>query len=105
MSIFGAVTRHVDAQKAELINYLIDVNALDARSAVDLTGMKLSQSVLREMMNRKIVVKTSGGKFFVDATRVNQAVGASNSFILWAMGLSLLAMGAMAWFFSRAGGP
>lgn len=98
MSIFGTVARHVDSQKADLINYLLGVEAVHPGRAVDLEGMAISKSVLKEMMNRKIVMKTSSGKYYVDPSKIHEAHGASDKFILYALGFMIAFIVALAVF-------
>jgi hypothetical protein len=90
MSMLWLVSRHVDRQKRELLQYLLDNDACDADRAVDLSYIDVRPSILRSMISRKIVTRTASGGYFVDRTRVHQAYGASNSFILYAMGAFLL---------------
>lgn len=90
MSMMWLVSRHVDRQKRELLQYLLDNDACDAARAVDLSYIDVGPSILRSMISRKIVTRTAAGGYFVDRSRVHEAYGASNSFILYAMGAFIL---------------
>ena len=92
MTFMWLVSRHVDRQKRELLQYLSDNDACDAERAIDLAYVDVKPSILRSMISRKIVTRTAAGRYFVDRSRVHQAYGASNSFILYAMGTSLVVM-------------
>lgn len=92
MSMMWLVARHVDRQKRELLQYLVDNDACDADRAIDLSYIEVRPSILKSMLSRKIVTRTASGKYFVDRSRVHQAYGASNSFILYAMGAFILAI-------------
>ena len=90
MILMGLVARHVDRQKRELLEHLQYRGAHDAEHAIDLSGVDVKASVLRSMISRNIVRRTASGRYFVDASRVDQAYGASNGFILYAMGAFIL---------------
>ena len=82
MTLMWLVSRHVDRQKRELLQYL--------PGAIDLAYIDVKPSILRSMISRKIVTRTAAGRYYVDRSRVHQAYGASNSFILYAMGAFIL---------------
>jgi hypothetical protein len=84
------VARHVDRQKRELLQYLSDNGACDAEHAVYLSGVDVKPSILRAMISRNIVKRTASGRYFLDPTRAHEAYGASNSFILYAMGATIV---------------
>jgi len=44
------------------------------------------------MISRNIVKRTPAGRYHVDQSRVHEAFGASNSFILYAMGAFILVL-------------
>jgi hypothetical protein len=90
MSLLWLVSRHVDRQKRELLQYLSDSGACDAQHAIDLASVDVKPSILRAMIARNIVKRTPSGKYFLDQSRVHEAYGASNSFILYAMGAFIL---------------
>src|SRR5689334_2836263 len=90
MLLMSLVAGHVDRQKRELLQYLSDNGAHDARNAIDLAGIDVKPSILESMISRNIVKRTSSGRYFVDLSRVHEAAGASNAFILYAMGVFLL---------------
>lgn len=90
MSVLWLVSRYVDRQKRELLQYLSDNDACDAATAIDLSDVDVKPSILRSMVSRNIVKRTASGRYFLDRSRVHQAYGASNSFILYAMGAFLL---------------
>ena len=90
MSLMWLVSRHVDRQKRELLQYLGDSGAYDAEHAINLSGFAVKPSILRAMISRNIVKQTASGRYFVDPSRVHEAYGASNSFILYAMGAFIL---------------
>jgi hypothetical protein len=90
MSVMGLVSRYVDRQKRELLQYLWDSGACDAEHAIDLSGIAVKPSILRAMISRNIVKRTPSGKYFLDPSRVHEAFGASNSFILYALGAFIL---------------
>lgn len=92
MNIFWLVTRHVDRQKDALLAYMLDCRAYDASSAVDLARYPVKPSILKEMMNRRIALRTPGGRYYVDIARLDDRHGASNRFILLAIGLTALAI-------------
>lgn len=91
MSVLWLVSRYVDRQKRELLQYLLDNGACDADHAIDLSSVGVKPSILRAMIARNIVRRTASGRYFLDPSRVHEAYGASNSFILYAMGAFLLA--------------
>ena len=90
MSLMWLVSRHVDRQKRELLQYLLDNGATEPQYAIDLSGTDVKPSILRSMISRKIVKQTASGRYYVDPSRTHEAYGASNSFILYAMGAFLL---------------
>lgn len=90
MSVLWLVAGHVDRQKREMLQYLSDNGACDAESAIDLSGVDVKASILRSLISRNIVKRTASGRYFVDPSRVDEAYGASNSFILYAMGAFVL---------------
>lgn len=90
MTLLWLVSQHVDGQKRELLQYLLDNGACDAEHAIGIGGLGVPQSILSAMMSRNIVKRTSSGLYFVDPSRVHEAGGASNRFILYAMGAMLL---------------
>ena len=92
MSLMWLVARHVDGQKRELLQYLSDNGAHDAAHAIDLSDVDVNPSILRAMVSRNIVKRTASGKYFLDPSRVGEAYGASNSFILYAMGAFILVL-------------
>jgi len=91
MSLMWLVSRHVDRQKRELLQYLLDNDAVDAEHAIDLSDIAVKPSILRSMTSRNIVKRAASGSYFVDRSRVHDAYGASNGFILYAIGAFLLA--------------
>ena len=90
MSLSGLVSRYVDRQKRELLQYLWDRGACDAEHAISLADVAVKPSILRSMIARNIVKRTPSGRYFLDPSRVDEAYGASNSFILYAMGAFIL---------------
>ena len=90
MSVLWLVAGYVDRQKRELLQYLSDNGASDAEHAIYLSGVDVKPSILRSMISRNIVTRTASGKYFLDPSRVDEAYGASNSFILYAMGAFIL---------------
>ena len=90
MSLMWLVSRYVDRQKQELLQYLSDNGACDAEHAIHLSGVDVKPSILRAMISRNIVKRTPSGRYFLDLSRVPEAYGASNSFILYAMGAFIL---------------
>lgn len=90
MSVLWLVSRYVDRQKRELLQYLWDSGACDAEHAIDLSNVAVRPSILRAMIARNIVKRTASGRYFLDPSRVHEAYGASNSFILYAMGAFIL---------------
>lgn len=85
------VSRYVDQQKRELLQHLWDSGACDADHAIDLSGVGMKPSILRSMISRNIVKRTTSGRYFLDPSRVHEAFGASNRFILYAMGAFIVA--------------
>ena len=85
------VSRHVDRQKMELLQYLADNGACDAEHAIGIEDVDVKPSILRSMVSRKVVRRAPSGGYFLDPSRVDQAFGASNRFILYAMGAFVLA--------------
>ena len=91
MSLMWLVSRHVDRQKRELLQYLLDNDAVDAEHAIDLSDIAVKPSYpevddlaehreassIRQLLRRSITV--------------HDAYGASNGFILYAIGAFLLA--------------
>ena len=92
MTLMWLVSRHVDGQKRELLEYLRDRGACDAAHAIDLAGVGVKPSILRSMLSRNVVKQTASGRYFVDLSRVHEAYGASNRFILYALGATVLAI-------------
>jgi hypothetical protein len=90
VSLMWLVSRYVDRQKQELLQYLSDSGACDVDHAIDLSGVDVKPSILRAMISRNIVKRTPSGRYFLDPSRVHEASGASNSFILYAMGAFIL---------------
>ena len=90
MSVLWLVSRYVDRQKRELLQYLLDSGAVDAEHSIDLSAVDVQPSILRAMVSRNIVKRTASGRYFLDPSRVDEAYGASNSFILYAMGAFIL---------------
>lgn len=90
MSVLWLVSRYVDQQKRELLQYLADNDACDAAHAIDLSDIDVKPSILKSMISRNIVKRTASGRYFLDRSRVHEAYGASNSFILYAMGAFIL---------------
>lgn len=91
MSLLWMVSRHVNQQKRELMEYLLHRGACDAEHAIGLSGTGVKPSILRSLVSRKIVCQTETGRYFLDPSRVHEAYGASNHFILCAMGAFMLA--------------
>ena len=90
MDVFGLVTRHVDRQKNELLHYLWASDALSPERAIDLSTFPVKRSILQEMMSRRIVLRASSGRYYLDPSRIDRANGASGKFLLYAMGFMLL---------------
>ena len=90
MSLMWLVARHVDGQKRELIEYLRGRGACDAAHAIDLAGVGFRPSILRSLVSRNVVKQTTSGRYFLDPSRVHEAYGASNRFILYAMAAFIL---------------
>jgi hypothetical protein len=90
MSVMGPVSRYVDQQKRELLQYLLDRGACDAEHAIELSGVGVKPSILRSLISRNIVKRTPAGRYFLDPSRVHEAYGASNRFILYALGAFIL---------------
>ena len=90
-SVLFLVARYVDRQKRELLEYLWESGACDAEHAVYLSGVDVRPSILRSMISRNVVKRTETGRYYLDPSRVHEAYGASNGFILYAMGAFLLA--------------
>jgi hypothetical protein len=99
---FGLVRRYVDGQKEELLNHLWMNDADEPGKAIDISGLAVKPSILRDMVNRKIVLRTPAGNYYVDITRVDRAHGTSGKFILYAMGFMVLAIVATALLSSSA---
>ena len=91
MTVLWLVSRYVDEQKRELLQYLHDNGACDAEHAVDLSDIGVKPSILRAMLSRNVVKRTASGRYFLDQSRMHEAYGASNGFILYAMGAFILA--------------
>ena len=91
MPFMWLVARHVDGQKRALLQYLADNGACDAEHAIDLAYIDVSPSILRSMLSRNVVRRTASGRYFVDLSRIDQAYGASNRFLLYAFGAMILA--------------
>lgn len=91
MNPLWLVSRHVDNQKRELLQYLIDNDACDPAHAITLAGTGVRPSILKSMLSRHIVRQAASDRYYVDRSRVHEAYGASNRFILYAMGAFILA--------------
>jgi hypothetical protein len=91
MTLLWLVSQYDNEQKRELLQYLLDNGACDAQHAIGVGGLGVKPSILSAMMSRNIVKRTHSGLYFVDPSRINEAWGASNRFILYAMGAFLLA--------------
>ena len=74
----------------ELLQYFLDNGAYDAETAINLAGVDVRPSILASMLSRNIVKRTASGEYFVDRSRTHEAYGASNRFILYAMGAFIL---------------
>ena len=81
---------YVNRQKDELLDQLWARNAVVPDRAVDLSTFPVKPSILRDMLNRKIVHRTSSGRFYLDPTRRHRAYGASGKFTLYAIGIMVL---------------
>lgn len=92
MILMSLVSRHVDRQKRELLQYLWDNGACNAEHAIDLWGVGVKPSILKSMISRKVVRQTTSGRYFLDPARVHEAYGASNRFILYALGATILGL-------------
>ena len=90
MSLMWLVGRHVDRQKRELMQYLANNGACDAEHAIILSGVGVKPSILRSLVSRGVVKQAAYGRYFLDPSRVQQAWGASNRFILYAIGATLV---------------
>ncbi|HST60208.1 MAG TPA: hypothetical protein VLK84_15990 [Longimicrobium sp.] len=90
MDFSRLVTRYVDGQKDELLSHLWANNALAPNRAIDLSTFPVKRSILQEMINRKIVLRASSGRFYLDPSRMDRAHGASGKFVLYAIGAMLL---------------
>lgn len=90
MNVLWLVARHVDGQKRELIQFLRDHGACDAEHAIGLSGPDVNPSILRSMVSRKVVNQTASGLYYLDPSRVHEAYGASNRFILGALAATLV---------------
>ncbi|HET7457361.1 MAG TPA: hypothetical protein VFJ74_06880 [Gemmatimonadaceae bacterium] len=86
------MSQYDNGRKRELLQYLWDRGACDAAHAIDLSGADVAPSVLKSMVSRNVVRRTASGRYFLDASRVNEAYGASNKFILYALGATIVAM-------------
>jgi hypothetical protein len=84
------VTRYVDRQKDELLSHLWANNALAPSRAIDLSAFPVKRSILQEMINRKIVLRASSGRYYLDPSRMDRAYGASGKFVLYAIGVMVL---------------
>jgi hypothetical protein len=91
MSVLWLVSYHVNHQKRELMQYLADNGACDAEHALGLGGVDVKPSILRSLVSRNVVKRTASGRYFLDPSRVHEAYGASNRFIIYAMGAFVLA--------------
>jgi hypothetical protein len=92
MSLLWLVSQYDNSRKRELLQYLWDRGAFDGAHAIDLSSAGVSSSVLKSMLSRNVVKRTASGKYFLDASRVHEAYGASNRFILYALGATLVGM-------------
>ena len=92
MPLMWLVARHVDGQKRELIEYLRDQYACDPEHAIDLAGVGVKPSILRSLVSRKVVRQNESGRYYLDPAREHEAFGASNRFILFALGASIVGM-------------
>jgi hypothetical protein len=84
------VTRYVDQQKDELLSHLWAMNAIAPERAIDLSTFPVKRSILQDMINRKIVLKASPGKFYLDPSRMDRAHGASGRFLMYAFAFMIL---------------
>jgi len=91
MILMSMVARHVDRQKRALMQYLLDNDAIDAARAVDIADAGATPSIVKSLISRKIVRQAAPGRYYLDPSRVSEAYGASNSFILYAMGAMIAA--------------
>ena len=92
MPFMWLVARHVDGQKRELIEYLRGRYACDAEHAITLAGVGVKPSILRSLLSRNVVRQTASGMYYLDPAREHEAFGASNRFILYALGATLVAI-------------
>ncbi len=86
----------MDRQKDELLSHLWESDALAPESAIDLSTFPVKRSILQDMINRKIVLRASSGRFYLDPSRMGSAHGASNRFLLYAFGFMILSILALA---------
>lgn len=98
MSVLWLVGRHVDRQKRELIDYLWERGACAPEHAIALTRVDVRPSILRSMTARQVVRQAPSGRYYLDPSRVHDAYGASNRFILSAMGAFLLVFFLIIWW-------
>jgi len=90
MTLLWLVSRHVNRQKRDLLQYLFDNDACDPEHAIGLAGTGVKPSILRSLISRNIVKRTAGDRYYLDPSRVHEAYGASNRFIFYAMGAFIL---------------
>ena len=92
INVLWLVARNVDGQKRELLQFLWDHGACDAEHAIGLSGADLNPSILRSLVSRNVVKQTATGLYYFDPSRVNEAYGASNRFILCALAATLIGL-------------
>lgn len=86
------VGQYDNRRKRALMEYLWERGALDAAHAIALSGTGTSPSVLKSLVSRKVVIRTPADRYYLDESRVNDAWGASNKFILYALGATVVAI-------------
>ena len=98
MNVLWLVSQYDNQRKRELMQYLADNGACDAEHAIGLGGLDVSPSVLASLVSRSVVKRAASGRYFLDPSRVHEAYGASNRFILYAMGAFILAFFVIMWW-------
>ena len=96
---FGAVSARVEAQKAEILQWLHVFGADSPQTAVQQSRLPrdLAASAMRSLRSRRIVLQTDDGRLYLDRTRIRHAAGVSGKFALIAMSVTVIVVVLLVW--------
>lgn len=96
---FSGVAARVNAQKLDIVNQLVDLDATSASSAVHRSRVahNPSNGAYRSLKGRGIIKEVKGNRIYLDESRLDQVAGASNKFILIAMLVMCVCLAFLFW--------